>query len=437
MHKVGVIGFGYIGSVIGATLASRGHRVLALDYNPAIIAAVTAGRAPISEPGLAERIESAVSSGALTISNDVATLAECDVFIIAVGTPLAADMSSADMSHLQGACETLAPYAKPGSLVVVKSTVPPGTCRNMVATALQPGVDVAFCPERLAEGTAVADFERIPIVVGGVTPEAGARAAKFWRDAMGLEVIEVDSAESAELVKLADNLWIDVNIALATEIAYVASALGADAHEVIRAANSLPKGQHHVNIMTPSVGVGGYCLTKDPWFFKALASGLGVEVQMPAASRQINDAVPAHYAAVIDGALGGPVADSGARRKVAVLGIAFKSNTGDIRHTPVAEYVQHLREAGYDLQIHDPLVDPAEAAERLGITLNDSIDQVLDGAEAVLFLAGHQFYRSLAIADMATKVAPGALVFDGQRNFSRDEVAEIKSQGLRYRGVGR
>ena len=437
MHKVGVIGFGYIGSVIGATLASRGHRVLALDYNPAIIAAVSAGRAPISEPGLSERIESAVTTGALTISNDVATLSECDVFIIAVGTPLAADMASADMSHLEGACHTLAPFAKPGSLVVVKSTVPPGTCRNIVAAALQPGVDVAFCPERLAEGTAVADFERIPIVVGGVTPQAGERAATFWRDAMGLEVIEVDSAESAELVKLADNLWIDVNIALASEIGYVASALGADAHEVIRAANSLPKGQHHVNIMTPSVGVGGYCLTKDPWFFKALANGLGVDVQMPAASRQINDAVPAHYAAVIDGALGGPVADDGSRRKVAVLGIAFKSNTGDIRNTPASEYVAHLRAAGYDLAVHDQLVDPAEAKSHLGIDLTDGVPEVLENADAVLFLAGHQIYRSLAIEDIASRVRPGALIFDGQRNFSRSEVSEIKAKGLRYRGVGR
>ena len=391
------------------------------------------------EPKLQKRLDVALEFGTISVSDDPATLAPCDTLIIAVGTPLGDDFR-ADTSHLEAACAAVKPHLAPGVLAILKSTVPPGTTRNIVAAALEGlDADVAFCPERLAEGRAVDEFERIPIVVGGVTDRATQRAGAFWRDVMNLEVIEVDSAESAELVKLADNLWIDVNIALATEIARIAAEIGADAHDVIRAANSLPKGEHHVNILTPSVGVGGYCLTKDPWFVHTLGRELGVEVVLPSTARHVNDATPAYYAGVIDRLLREECGcdPQGNAVKVAVLGLAFKSDTGDVRYTPSKVYIETLLGHGYEVAVHDPLVSAHDAADTIDIPLIDDLDDALCGADAVLFLTAHREFVGIPLERIASLVKPGALIFDGQRQFTRDQAEAIRTFGLRFRGIGR
>lgn len=432
--RVGVVGFGYIGSVIGAVLASRGYQVVGVEPNPKIRKLVAAGEAPAPEPGLGDLVADAVASGRLSITDDPTALRDVDVVLVTVGTPLAED-GSADTSQLIAAAEAITPHLRDGQLVLLKSTVPPGMTEQLTPI-LRQNADtlVAFSPERLAEGRAIAEFLSIPVVVGGVDAPSTKAGVEFWDQALDVEVIQVSSATGAEMVKLADNLWIDLNIALGNELAQICDRLGGiDALEVISAANSLPKGQHHVNILTPSIGVGGYCLTKDPWFVHSMGRTLGLELQTPQVSRQVNDGMADYSAASIDAVVGG--AEKAPR--LAILGVAFKTDTGDVRYTPTVPVMRQLVARGYQLVAFDPFVDPEELEGDLTLEWVDSAEAAVAEADAVAFFTGHHQFAELTPSWLADRLPAGAVVFDGRRYFSRTEIAEIEDRGLRYKGVGR
>jgi nucleotide sugar dehydrogenase len=440
MPDVAVIGFGYIGSVIAAVLAERGFAVVGIDTNAGMIAEVRAGRCPIPEPGLAELVAKGVASGKLTASTDPAAAKGARAVLITVGTPLSEDFT-ADLAHIRAACAGVAPYLHDGQIVMIKSTVPPGTTRAMYEEIIAPvaKVHMAFSPERLAEGAAIRELASIPILVGGIDAAAGEAAAAFWRDVLPVAVMTVASPEAAEMVKLADNLWIDLNIALANELAKLVDAMPwpIDVMEVIRGANSLKKGQHHVNILYPANGVGGYCLTKDPWFVDALGRRAGIELQIPRTSRAVNDSMPGHVFSRVHGFLqekGITPADA----KVALLGFAFKSNSGDCRFTPVGPLIEALRANGYGtkLMICDPMVTAGEARHH-GIALEPDWQRTVEGAHAVLILAGHDAFAAIGAEALADLAAPGALVYDGRIYYPRDRIAALEARGLSYIGVGR
>ena len=437
--KVCVIGSGYIGSVIAAVLAERGCAVTAIDINARLIDAFSKGEAPIAEPGLQELVAKGLATQRLAFTTDFSACAEAEVILVTVGTPLAEDYT-ADLSHVRATADMLRPHVRDGQLIMLKSTVPPGTTREVFAETLRDvaRLDFAFSPERLAEGAAIRELTSLPIIVGGMDEPSTRRASAFWREVLGVEVIEVSSPESAEMVKLADNLWIDLNVALAHDLAKLCDALPypIDVLEVIKGANSLKKGEHYVNILTPSNGVGGYCLTKDPWFVDALGKRSGVELLTPRTSRAVNDSMPAYCGQIIvDHLAAQRIAVKDA--KVAVLGLAFKTNSGDVRLTPVSHFLGALREAGVGtIAVHDPMVIAREA-EELGENLLDNAEDALNGAHCVAFLAGHDAFRAIDAAKIAALVHPGALVFDGRMYFEPDAVDAIRSRGLAFKGVGR
>ncbi len=436
-YRVAIIGFGYIGSVIGSVLAEKGVRVKGIEQNPRIINAVREARTPFNEPGLDALIKKTTGNGKLSVSDDPETIRGCNVFIITVGTPLSENFDP-DISQISEATRSILPYVGDESLVIIKSTVPPFTTRDVVYPILKEKADVrlAFSPERLAEGRAIEEFRTIPIVVGGVNDESTGAVATFWREVMGNEVIEVDNSVSAEMVKLADNLWIDVNIALAGELAKLSDKLGTDVLQIIRAANSLPKGSSHVNILTPSVGVGGYCLTKDPWFVQNMGEKYGVELRLPKDGRIVNDSMPEYSVAKMDGILRG----DGKKRedtKIAVMGIAFKNNTGDCRFTPTRPAIEKLMELGYQVELCDPWTQEHDNRMTTDRPVSKDVEGTMRGADCVAFLAGHDDFRRLPIQRIAELAKPGALIFDGRMFFSREEIAEMRRCGLRYAGVGR
>ncbi|MDI7860748.1 nucleotide sugar dehydrogenase [Rhizobiaceae bacterium n13] len=439
MYKVAIVGSGFIGSTIASVLASSGCDVDAIDVNERLIAAFERGDCPIKEPGLAELCAKQKAAGRLRFGNDFSRVADADVILVTVGTPLAEDFTP-DISHIHAATEAIVPYVRDGQLVMVKSTVPPGITRVVVAERLRQVADVlvAFSPERLAEGTAIRELSSLPIVVGGLDAESSAAAETFWKKTLGVNVIVVSSPEAAEVVKLADNLWIDLNIALAHDLAKLCDALpyDLDVLEVIAGANSLKKGQHYVNILTPSNGVGGYCLTKDPWFVHTLGTRHGTELLTPQTSRAVNAGMPAYCASQI-----AQWARSRDRLpsslQLAVLGLAFKTNSGDVRLTPVMPLLDALQAEGFrSVRVHDPMVRK-EDADDWGVVLNPSMDDTLRNADGVIFLVGHDDFKALSPARIASLAAPGALVFDGRRYFDRSEIAEIQDLGFAYKGVGR
>jgi nucleotide sugar dehydrogenase len=438
--KVAVVGFGYVGSCIAATLADRGLDVVGVDTDPRLVEELHSGHCRFVEHGLAELIFRGLAAGRLRMTTDYAAVAAVDVVLVAVGTPIREDGSLAD-EQLRGACAELSRHLRKGQLVVLKSTVPPGTTRGVMlplleASGLIGGEDfgLAFTPERLAEGTALHELRTFPIVAGGLGEDSAADVAEFWRRALGVTVIPLNSLESAEIVKLADNWWIDLNIALANELAKFCSLYGVDVLDVIAAANTIPKGKGKVNILLPSVGVGGSCLTKDPWMVWRTARQHGVEILTAPAGREVNAGMPEYTAQVAVDELVRLGKDP-AEATVAILGLAFKNNTGDLRATPTLGVVEALAKAGADVRIYDPLVEVGLAEELFGITPSTSLHEAVRGADCLAILALHRELESIDFA--ALPVAQPCLVLDGRAYYPKEKIASLRALGYTYRGIGR
>jgi UDP-N-acetyl-D-mannosaminuronic acid dehydrogenase len=438
--KVAVIGLGYVGSCIAGVLADRGLDVVGVDTDIRLIDELNSGFCRFHEHGLPELLFAGIASGTLHVTTDYARVAEADVVLITVGTPVRDDGSLAD-EQLRGACVQLAGHLREGQLLVLKSTVPPGTTRGFVLPILQRsglvgGLDfgLAFTPERLAEGTAIRELRTFPIVAGGLDADSAADAAAFWRQALGVEVIPLDSLEAAEIVKLADNWWIDLNIALANELAKFSALFEVDVLDVIAAANTIPKGKSNINILLPSVGVGGSCLTKDPWMVWHSARERGLEILTAAAGREVNAGMPEWTAQLaIDELI--KLGKDPAASTVAVVGLAFKNNTGDLRATPTQDAVAALVRGCADVRIYDPLVD-ADHAERLfGQRPVASLEEAVRGADCVAVLALHKVFEDIDFA--ALPVNKPCLLLDGRAYYARDKIAELRSLGYSYRGIGR
>lgn len=439
---VAVVGFGYIGSCLGTTLAERGMKVTGIDSNHMLINELRHGRCPVPEPGLAEAVTRLAASPRMTYTTSYESAGVADVILITVGTPLDPEHQLVP-DQLEEACGQLASRLRPGQLVLVKSTVPPGTTREVLVPLLERGgliagrdFGLAYCPERLAQGNALRQLAELPVLVGGYDPDSTAAAVQFWKRALDVPVQTLADPETAEMIKLATNWWIDANVALANELARLCAPYQVDVLDVIAAANALPKGEGRVNILLPSVGVGGSCLTKDPWMAWRAAADRGITLETVRTARQVNDGMPAVAGQLILDELTrlGKVPPSCV---VAILGVAFKSNTGDLRNTPVTEVVDALRTAGVTVRLFDPLADPAEVADRFGLPPASTVDAAVSGVDAIAILAGHQEFHRLDYARLRTRVAMPCLIFDGRMYYPADTIADLSRLGYRYRGMGR
>ncbi|WP_285729479.1 nucleotide sugar dehydrogenase [Nocardiopsis sp. ATB16-24] len=439
---VSVIGMGYVGSCLSATLAESGLNVTCVDTDDRLVAEMRGGGSRFRDPGLPEMFSQGVEAGRLGFTTDYGEVTACDVVIVSVGTP-ARDRGRLVDTQLRRCCEELGRHLRPGQLVIVKSTVPPGTVRRLVVPLLEGGglvcgedFGLAFCPERLSQGAALAELRSLPVIVGGWCEDSSAAAAEFWRRGLGSHVVGCSSLEAAELAKLANNWWVDHNIALANELAQVCSSFDVDVMEVIEAANSIPKGNGRVNVLLPGVGVGGSCLTKDPWMLWRAAGERGVELATISTARQVNDAMPGLTARlVLDGLEEAGKSARGA--KIAVLGLAFKNNTGDLRETPTAPVVAQLVAAGADVSLYDPLVDRDEAQRIFGRPLSPTLEAAVDGADCLAVLAWHREFHQIDFPGLSDRVGRDCAIVDGRAYFPADVVASFRRAGFSYRGIGR
>ncbi|WP_236743308.1 MULTISPECIES: nucleotide sugar dehydrogenase [Nocardiopsis] len=436
------MGFGYVGCCLGVALAENGITVVGIENDPALVARLRAGQCPVPEPGVTEALARLAGSPDLSFTTDYDGLLDADVVVITVGTPVD-EHGSLMTEQLERVCEQVAPRLRPGRLVIVKSTVVPGTTRTLVAPLLEHGgltqerdFGLVCCPERLAEGEALAQIGELPVVVGGSGPEGVAAAARFWERVLSVPTRVLPSSDAAETVKLATNWWIDANVAMANELAQFCAAFDIDVTDVIGASNSLPKGAGNVNILQPGIGVGGACLTKDPWMAWRAAMDRGVRLRTIDTARRVNDGMPAYTAEMILEELVKLGRDPAAA-EIAVLGVAFKGGTGDLRNTPVKEVVGHLRGAGARVRMYDPLVDPDRMRAEMGATVADSLDDAVRGTDAVALLAGHPQFRDVPPERLRDLVPAPALVFDGRSYFTAEEIARLRELGFHYRGVGR
>lgn len=437
---IALVGFGYIGTVIGAVLADRGWPVTGIDVRQNVVDEINQGKTSVPEPGLGELVANSVRMGRLRATSDFGALADNDFVIVTVGTPLGPDYEPI-VDDIKAAARAVGQHLREGHLVILKSTVPPDTTENLVrpileeASGLRAGVDfgLAFCPERIAEGQAIHELTSIPVVVGAVDERSARACATLWRHSLGVDSVIVDNPRTAEMVKLADNLWVDLNVALANELAKLCDRLGMDALQVIEAANTMPKGSGPVNILRPSMGVGGYCLTKDPWFLNHLGESVGLDLAIPRTSRTVNDTMPAYTYGLLTELL----AEQGktvAASKVAVLGIAFKNNTGDCRLTPTKYVVEMLEDSGCQLSIHDPWVPDEEAHVVTTSPLTPDIESAVKDADALMVLAGHREFHQISLTRLAELSTAGCVFLDGRNSF---DPAAVRAAGFVYKGVGR
>lgn len=437
---IAVVGFGYIGTVIGAVLADRGWPVTGIDVRQNVVDDINSGRTGVPEPGLDELVASSVGVGRLRATTDFAALADNDFIIVTVGTPLGPDYEPI-VDDIKAAARAVGEHLRAGHLVILKSTVPPDTTETLVKpileeiSGLRAGVDfgLAFCPERLAEGHAIDELTSIPVVVGAVDERSARACSTLWRHALGVESVVVDDPRTAEMVKLADNLWVDLNVALANELAKVCDRLQMDALQVIEAANTMPKGGRNANILRPSMGVGGYCLTKDPWFVNHLGQSVGLELSIPRTSRTVNDTMPGYTYGLLTQLLAGQ-GKSIESSKIAVLGIAFKNNTGDCRLTPTKYVLDLLEASGCQLSVHDPWVPEEDAHTVTKVPLTADIESAVKDADALVVLAGHRQFHQIPLVQLADLTAAECVFLDGRNSF---DPAAVRAAGFVYKGIGR
>ncbi len=416
--NIAVVGIGRIGLPIAAKLASRGHHVVGCDIDAARVDLVAHGGNPIpDEAGLADLLKQVVASGHLKATTDTTeAVAGCQAVLFAVAVDVDAQ-GRAELGALRAAADSVGRGIRPGTLCIFDTTLPVGTTRNTLAPLLESGglelgkdIHVAFSPERLLMGRVLEDLDKYPTVVGGLDEESGRLAADFYTEALGTTVLRLASAEAAELSKLAEGVYRDLNIALANELARVADVHGIDFSEVREAANSQPYCHLHV----PGTGVGGHCIPVYPQF---LVQGEGPS-ELAALGRRVNDAMPAYVVDRLDTAIGGL---SG--RSVVVLGLSFRPNVDVTAHTNAVDLLHALRAHGANVSGHDPLLSE-EAIRNLGFQPASS----LSGFDAAIVHAYHNDYRGI---DWAT-LAP--LIVDARNALNRDE---ITAAGVHYLGVGR
>ncbi|WP_341394775.1 UDP-N-acetyl-D-mannosamine dehydrogenase [Arthrobacter sp. G119Y2] len=403
ISTVAVVGLGYIGLPTAAILAGKGLKVVGVDVNPSTVEAVNEGRVPFVEPDLAVHVAGAVSQGFLQAQDE---MPEADAYIVAVPTPFQED-KTADLIYVEQAARNIAARIRPGNLVILESTSPPGTTRRMADVILELRPDLAadanggkeavlfaHCPERVLPGRIMIELVTNDRIIGGLTPEAASTAAGLY-STFCQGSIHLTDAATAEMAKLVENAYRDVNIAFANELSVISDNLGIDVWNLIELANHHPR----VNILQPGPGVGGHCIAVDPWF---IVSADPENSRLIRTAREVNDAKPGHVVAEVKSAVDGIDAPV-----IATLGLAFKANIDDTRESPAVEIVRRLAVENPDARI-------VVGRSFLGTTLPDElsplpnvetmvIDDAVATADAVVLLVDHDSFREIRPEQLAGK----------------------------------
>jgi UDP-N-acetyl-D-mannosaminuronic acid dehydrogenase len=423
--RLAVIGLGYVGLPVACTFADAGFDVIGVDVKQERVSQINAGVCPIEgeEPGLAELLDRVTANGRLQATTDYDQLRDRDVILIDVETPVNEEHLP-EYQALKAVCRSLGPVLKKRALVIVESTLAPGTMDRTVrplleeATGRRSGVDffLGACPERVMPGKLLANLYAMSRVCGGETPQTAETMIALYRHIVEADLDPADCI-TAELVKTAENAYRDVNIAFANEVALVCEAVGGDVWRVRELVNKSP-GRH---MLLPGAGVGGHCIPKDPWLLVAQARQMDVPVRLIPASRAVNDYMPVHIASLLQEtllAMGRPL--RGAR--IGVLGYAYLENADDARNSPSIALVKQLRDAGASVVIHDPWI-----AEH-----NGSVLDRLQGCDAAVLMVAHTVYKALNLTALREALCMPVLI-DGRHLYS---YGQAEAAGLVYRVIG-
>jgi UDP-N-acetyl-D-mannosaminuronic acid dehydrogenase len=423
--KVCVVGLGYVGLTLACVLARSGFRVTGIDTDAVRVAHVVHGRYPFggAEPELPAVLACLVQNRQLTATHAFTVCSDADIILVAVQTPVDQRTKRPALEALCSAISSIGAHVRSQALVVVESTMSPGTMRDRVvpllerASHLSATTDfyVGCCPERVMPGRLLSNLARCSRVMGGWTPRAGQAGAALYRTITCGDV-DVTDCLTAELVKTAENAYRDVQIAFANEVALVCEDYGADVYIVRELVNKAPHRDMHL----PGAGVGGHCIPKDPWLLVA-NTGPSTPLRLIPAARAVNDSMPIHVGELVEVALHEwrrKLSDS----RVVVLGYAYLENSDDTRNSPSAELVAWLQARGAHVTIHDPLVP--------GLQLD--LAAASTDADALVVMVAHDCFRDLQL-DVLGRLMRTRVLIDGRRLFSQ---ATARAAGFSYRRVG-
>ncbi len=411
MKQICVIGLGYIGLPTAAMFASNGVKVYGVDIQKKVVDTINQGKVHIEEPFLGEIVKKCVTNGMLSAGTEVR---ESDVFIIAVPTPVTED-KKADLKYVEEAARNICPFLTKGNLVILESTVTPGCTENFLApileeSGLKAGIDfyIAHCPERVLPGNIINELQYNNRIVGGINSQSSNYAKELYSTFVKGEIYLTD-ATTAELCKLMENTYRDVNIALANELAKICERLGVNVWDVIKYANKHPR----VNLHSPGPGVGGHCLAVDPWFIIESSPDLSNIIRM---SRETNDSMPYYVYQKIKSIL----PDGG---KIVILGCTYKADVDDVRESPIMKLADLLEnDVNYTFEIVDPYVKK----------YNKNIYECANNSDLVILAVNHKQFTNISF-QVLSKIMKGNKILDTRNFFDQETV--LKS-GLDYYLLG-
>lgn len=419
--QIGIFGLGHIGLPTAAILANNNIHVLGADVNENTVNNINQGICNFEEPGLNSLVKDAVKNNYLSATTDLEYVANtCDIIIVIVPTPIF-ENKKADLTYVISACESIKKGLKKGNLVIIESTVPPETGINVIKPLLEEsglicGEDfyLSYSPERALPNNTIFEMTHNARIIGGFNEKSADLTAQLYSYITQGEIIKVKNITSAEMVKLMENTYRDVNIALSNELAKICEKINVNANEVINAANYHPR----VNLHTPGPGVGGHCIPIDPYFLIEIAEKYGETAKLISDSRVINDSMPDHVLSILSKFNDGI-------STVSVLGIAYKGNVDDVRETPSKKLIELLIKNGYRVVANDPIVKK-EVIETFNVDSVNYEDSLK--SDCIIIMTDHDMYKELKPEQVKDK-----LVISTKPILNSDKFREA---GINFQAIG-
>ena len=395
--QIGIFGLGHIGLPTAAILANNNIHVLGADVNENTVKNINNGICNFEEPGLNSLVKEAVKNNYLSATTNLEYVAETsDIIIVIVPTPIF-ENKKADLTYVISACENIKKGLKKGNLVIIESTVPPETGMNVVKPLLEEsglkcGEDfyLSYSPERALPNNTIYEMTHNARIIGGFNEKSADLTAQLYLYITQGEIIKVKNITSAEMVKLMENTYRDVNIALSNELAIICEKINVNANEVINAANYHPR----VNLHTPGPGVGGHCIPIDPYFLIEIAEKYGETAKLISDSRIINDNMPNHVMDLL-------LQFKNDASTVSVLGIAYKGNVDDVRETPSKKLIELLQQNNFNVVANDPLVKD-EVIETFNVKSVDFEESLK--SDCIIIMTDHDLYKDLKPEQVKNKL---------------------------------
>ena len=421
-----IVGLGYVGLPLAILCAGKGHKVFGLDIDQKKIDLINQNKSPIDD----EYVNIKLSNAKITIyatTNANECIPNSEVVIVCVPTPVDRN-NSPDLTALMESVAAVSKHIKQNTLLVIESTIYPGTIEEIVVPILKKqrfdayknDIFVAHCPERIDPGNRKWTIENLPRVVGGITKESTKKAAEFYKSIIDADVVELSSVKAAEATKIMENTFRDVNIAFVNEMAQSFDKAGIDIIEVIRGASTKPFAfmPHY-----PGAGVGGHCISIDPYYLIEKAKQLGFNHEFLMLARKINNSMPNYTVELLENELK-KLKKTIKKAKVGVLGLAYKANVDDIRESPALEIINILKTKGADVFVFDPHV-------KNGGNVQD-IDELFNKSDYIILATDHKEFKNIDLNLL--KKHKILAVIDGRNCLDREK---IKSMGILYHGIGR